>query len=72
MRARSLLDLLNESGADIRQGVGPLLLKRERELQRALNAKAESQTRLRSDTPSKEEAEASQRKLMRSKKRSMH
>ncbi len=46
-RARSLLDLLNESGADIRQGVEKSLLERERELQELLSAKAARQTQLR-------------------------
>jgi hypothetical protein len=39
-RARSLLDLLNEAGANIRQGIEPALLDRERELQQLLGAKA--------------------------------
>src|SRR5215813_13248039 len=39
-RARILLEQLAESNADIRQGVDPQLLERERALQRQLNAKA--------------------------------
>jgi CHAT domain-containing protein len=39
-RARSLLEQLAESNAEIRQGVDPRLLESERELQRQLNAKA--------------------------------
>src|SRR5262245_1249282 len=39
-RARSLLEQLAESNADIRQGADPQLLERERALQRQLNAKA--------------------------------
>jgi CHAT domain-containing protein len=39
-RARSLLEQLTESNAEIRQGVDRRLLERERELQRQLNAKA--------------------------------
>jgi len=39
-RARNLLEQLVESNADIRQGVDPQLLERERALQRQLNAKA--------------------------------
>jgi CHAT domain-containing protein len=39
-RARNLLEQLVESNADIRQGVDPQLLERERSLQRQLNAKA--------------------------------
>lgn len=62
-RARSLLELLNESGVDIRQGVDPLLLKREGELQRALNAKAETQTRLLGSAHTKEQASAVTREI---------
>jgi CHAT domain-containing protein/Tfp pilus assembly protein PilF len=40
-RARSLLELLTETRADIRQGIDPALLERERELQQRLSAKAE-------------------------------
>ncbi|MGH9902044.1 MAG: CHAT domain-containing protein, partial [Pyrinomonadaceae bacterium] len=39
-RARSLLEQLAESNADIRQGADPQLLERERALQQQLNAKA--------------------------------
>lgn len=45
-RSRGLLELLSEAGADIRQGVDPALLERERALRRALNAKADRQVRL--------------------------
>ncbi len=45
-RARALLELLNEARADIRQGIVPQLLERERSLQQQLNARAEQQTRL--------------------------
>jgi CHAT domain-containing protein/predicted negative regulator of RcsB-dependent stress response len=38
-RARSLLDLLTEANADIRQGVNPKLLQTERNLQQKLDAK---------------------------------
>ncbi|MGB3238112.1 MAG: CHAT domain-containing tetratricopeptide repeat protein, partial [Geitlerinemataceae cyanobacterium] len=37
-RARSLLELLTEANADIRQGVEPSLLERERDVQQQLNA----------------------------------
>ena len=57
-RARSLLELLAEARADIRQGVDPVLLDRERTLQKRLNAKADRQTRLRSRTPAKEQTAA--------------
>ena len=44
-RARGLLELLREAGADIRRGVKPELLKRERELQQQLDAIAASRAR---------------------------
>lgn len=40
-RARGLLDMLAEARADIRQGVDPALLERERSLRQLLNARAE-------------------------------
>jgi CHAT domain-containing protein/Tfp pilus assembly protein PilF len=57
-RSRSLLDLLAEARIDIRQGIEPSLLKRERRLQELLNAKAERQTRLLSEKHSGQEAAA--------------
>ncbi|HEX7312551.1 MAG TPA: CHAT domain-containing tetratricopeptide repeat protein [Pyrinomonadaceae bacterium] len=39
-RARGLLEMLSESGVDVRQGVEPALLGRERELSQRLSAKA--------------------------------
>jgi CHAT domain-containing protein/tetratricopeptide (TPR) repeat protein len=45
-RARSLLDILSEARAQIRQGADPALLERERSLQQSLNAKADQQMRL--------------------------
>jgi CHAT domain-containing protein/Tfp pilus assembly protein PilF len=45
-RARSLLETLAEANADIRQGVDPTLLARERTLQQQLNAKAQEQLQL--------------------------
>jgi tetratricopeptide (TPR) repeat protein len=45
-RARSLLEILTESGANIRQGVDPLLLERERNLQQQLNAKEQLRMQL--------------------------
>ena len=44
-RARSLLQLLSESHADIREGVDPALLERERALQAALRVKSEQRIR---------------------------
>lgn len=57
-RARGLIDLLIESHADIRQGVDPQLLERERELQQVLNAQAARQLRLLSGRHSEESAQA--------------
>jgi CHAT domain-containing protein len=48
-RARSLLDLLVEAGADLTRGVDPALVERERTLAKQLNDKA----RTRADTPEK-------------------
>jgi CHAT domain-containing protein/tetratricopeptide (TPR) repeat protein len=45
-RARTLLEALTESHADIRQGVEPALLQRERDLQQQLNAAAKRQVKL--------------------------
>jgi CHAT domain-containing protein/predicted negative regulator of RcsB-dependent stress response len=45
-RARSLLELLNEARADIRQGVDASLLERERSLRQRLNASAAEQVSL--------------------------
>ena len=45
-RARSLLDTLTEANADIRQGVDPALLQRERRTQSRLNARAQAQMEL--------------------------
>jgi len=57
-RARSLLEILTEANADIRQGVDATLLQREREIQRRLNAKAETQMRLFSGSHSETEVKA--------------
>ena len=57
-RARSLLDLLAEARADIRSGVDPALLERERTLQTLLSGKAELQVRLRSDPRTQTEADS--------------
>lgn len=45
-RARSLLELLNEGRADIRQGVDATLLERERDLQQTLTAATAKRIRL--------------------------
>jgi CHAT domain-containing protein len=48
-RARSLLDVLTEARANIRQGVDPVLLDQEHALEQKLNVAAERQTRLLSE-----------------------
>jgi CHAT domain-containing protein len=57
-RARSLLETLNEANADIRQGIDPALLQRERETQRRLNATAQAQIELQSRAHSEEQTRA--------------
>jgi CHAT domain-containing protein/predicted negative regulator of RcsB-dependent stress response len=58
-RARSLLELLTESRADIRQGADSSLLERERSLQQLLRAKAAQFAQLnRKHTPAEAEAAA--------------
>lgn len=48
-RARSLLESLTESRTDIREGADPALLERERNLEQALNAKAQGHAQLARD-----------------------
>jgi CHAT domain-containing protein len=62
-RARSLLDLLMEARVDIRRGADFDLLERERLLQKALNRKAEQQTRLLSGKHTDEQAAAAKREI---------
>jgi tetratricopeptide (TPR) repeat protein len=57
-RARSLLELLTESRADLRQGVDGSLLERERSLQQLLNAKAAVQFALLNRKHTPEQAES--------------
>src|SRR5205807_1820941 len=54
-RARSLLDSLTETRANIREGIAPALLERERTLQRTLDATAERQARLLNNNHREEE-----------------
>ena len=54
-RARSLLESLNEARADIRQGVEPALLERERNLEQTIDAKAQRHGQL---VANKDNAEA--------------
>ncbi|MBO0861764.1 MAG: CHAT domain-containing protein [Chloracidobacterium sp.] len=62
-RARSLLELLTESRADIRQGVDSSLLERERSLQQLLNAKAAAQFALLNRKHTPEQAEATAKEI---------
>jgi CHAT domain-containing protein/Tfp pilus assembly protein PilF len=62
-RARSLLESLSEARTDLRQGVDPQLLERERSLQQKLNARAERQTRILSRKESTEEIAALQKEI---------
>ena len=57
-RARSLLELLREARAEIRQGVDPALLERERELRGLIADRSERQTRLLSGKSSDAELSA--------------
>jgi CHAT domain-containing protein/Tfp pilus assembly protein PilF len=62
-RARSLLELLIEARADIRQGVDPTLLAREQELQQQLSAKTEARIRLLNGKHTTEQAVAAAQEI---------
>jgi CHAT domain-containing protein/predicted negative regulator of RcsB-dependent stress response len=62
-RARSLLELLKEARADIRQGVDISLLERERSLLQQLNAKAAAQVRLLNREHIPEQADAAAKEI---------
>jgi CHAT domain-containing protein len=62
-RARSLLELLREARAEIRQGIDVSLIDRERALQKAIADSAERQTRLMSGKPTAEQAAAAAREV---------
>jgi len=64
-RARSLLEMLAEARADVRQGVDPALLSREQSLRQELRSKVEDQMRASAVKPS-EEAEAARQKAVAS------
>jgi CHAT domain-containing protein len=57
-RARALLETLAEAGANIRQGVDPALVERERSLQLRLNATAQNQIKLLTGAYTKAQADA--------------
>jgi CHAT domain-containing protein len=62
-RARTLLELLAEAHADIRQGAPSALIDRERLLQQSLEAKAAGQTRLLYGRQSPEQAAAAAKEI---------
>lgn len=62
-RARSLLELLQESGADVREGIDPELRERERELRQRLDAKATRRLELLSHSHSAEQETAAEREV---------
>ncbi len=62
-RARSLLELLAEARADIRQGVEATLLMRERGLGELIGAKAERQTQMLSGKHTAEQAAAAAKEI---------
>jgi CHAT domain-containing protein/Flp pilus assembly protein TadD len=62
-RARSLVELLTESRADIRQGADPQLLKREHELQGLLRSQAQYQMEVSFRAPNSAEAEEVKRQI---------
>jgi CHAT domain-containing protein/Tfp pilus assembly protein PilF len=62
-RARSLLELLAEGRADIRQGVDSSLLEHERSLQQRLNARAAAQVRLFNRKHTPEQADAAVKEI---------
>lgn len=62
-RARGMLDLLAEAQVDIRKGVDPALLNRERELQRLITAKTDSRIRLLNGKHTEEQAREAAQEL---------
>ena len=62
-RARSLLELLKEARAEIRQGVDPSLLEHERQLRETIADKAERQTRLTSRNQTEEQRTAAEKEI---------
>ncbi len=62
-RARSLLDLLGRSRAEIRQGVPPELLERERGVRNQLTTALDQQSRLLSGKPTPEQKSAAESRV---------
>jgi CHAT domain-containing protein/Tfp pilus assembly protein PilF len=62
-RARSLLETLSAGGLDIREGVPPGLLLRERSIEQRLTGKSEYQTRLLSSSATNQQIEAAAKEV---------
>ena len=62
-RARSLLERLSEAPIDIRQGIDPALIEKERNLKRVMNAKAQREMTLRARKGNAEEIATVQREI---------
>ncbi len=60
-RSRSLLESLSEAGVDIRQGVDPQLLERERTLQQKLQSQSQAYMQLLSGKPTAEQVAAAKK-----------
>ena len=64
-RARGLLELLTEAGMDVRAGVDPKLVQRERALERQLSTLADSRLQLQSRTQTPETVASLERDITR-------
>ena len=62
-RARSLLEQLSEARVDIRQGVDPVLIEKERDLTRVLNVKSQREMQLKARKGSVDELAMLQREI---------
>ncbi|HSE19264.1 MAG TPA: CHAT domain-containing tetratricopeptide repeat protein [Pyrinomonadaceae bacterium] len=62
-RARSLLEKLSEAPIDIRQGIDPALIEKERDLKRVMNAKAQREMTVKARNGSAEEIATLQREI---------
>ena len=62
-RARSLLEILNEASAEIRQGLDPALVERERILRQTISDKADRQTRMLSSSHTEAQATEAAKEL---------
>jgi len=62
-RARSLLEMLNEASAEIRQGLDPALVERERILRQTISDKADRQTRMLSSSHTEAQAAEAAKEL---------